>query len=232
VSWSVASSAGKSSLVDFSSIASEAYNGIIFFNGFFMLFWSDYLAVNFLLNSLNSWLAPLRLSLDRAIAEGFLYISLDLGSNVLHINHSVQLFFVGKDILSIDSHVVESNQVVDFSGGVVMIKGWSIPESDRVGSGLACLHLIVIELVILEVTAYSPILWNHVKLSIDIGGERNRRSHGEVWLNHLTSLLNGRGNHESELVHHWGEGFFKIFLATDWDEISIRILIEEFELGR
>lgn len=64
VAGSIASSARKTLLVDLCAVASEADNCVVLFNGFFGLFWSQNLTVNFLFHGFNFELATFAFGLD------------------------------------------------------------------------------------------------------------------------------------------------------------------------
>lgn len=106
--WSVASSARKSFLINFGTITSEADNSFLL-DGFFLFVWSDYLTVDFLFNHVSSELTTFTLCLNGTVTAYFLHILLALGCHILSVHYSTKLLFVGVDLLGVYGHVVESN---------------------------------------------------------------------------------------------------------------------------
>lgn len=74
------------------------------------------LAVYFLRNCFSLELATLALGLDRAIAECFLDIFLDLGSELLCVDGSVHELLVSLDLEGIAAKVLKVHKVVHVSG--------------------------------------------------------------------------------------------------------------------
>lgn len=188
VAWAIAFSARKSFLVNFSAITFEANYSIIFFNGFFILFWSQNLTVYFLFDSFHFRLAAFGLSLDWAVTESFSHIFLDLRGHVLSVSNSTKLLFVSWDHLSVDSLVVKSNQVFHVSSSIVLDINWVITNCDWMRS----LSKGWVITDILELITDSS--WFHVEVKLNIWSLRhlewNRWAHGEIWLYSLSSLFN------------------------------------------
>lgn len=103
----MASSARKTLLVNFSTIALEANESLIIGDLFFLVFRSDDMAVDFLRNSHNLELTTLAFGLNKPIARGFLYLFEDLGAHILSVYDGIQLLFVGLDKVSITSKVLK-----------------------------------------------------------------------------------------------------------------------------
>ena len=74
------------------------------------------LAVNFLRNGLSLELATLALGLNRAVTEGFLDLSIDLGGAFSSIDgSSVHLLFVSLHLECVAANVLKIHKIVDVS---------------------------------------------------------------------------------------------------------------------
>ena len=111
---SIAPSAGYASSVDLGAVTLEADHTFIV-HVLLLVLRAEDLAVDFLRNCLSLELAALALSLDGPIAECFLDIFLDLGSELLSIDGSVHELLVSLDLEGVAANVLKVNEVVHVS---------------------------------------------------------------------------------------------------------------------
>jgi hypothetical protein len=199
VQWSrsVASSTWKTFSVNFCAVTSEA-DYSFFFNAFFLVFWSNDLAVNFLAEGSSFGLASFALSLNWSITECFFNVFLNLRSHFFCVNGSS----IHISAFSLNHHCVDRN-------GMWL---WSF-----------------FDFFSLSLDFNAILAWNIFEISdellVDIV-KVNRASHWKVkiaWHRFVAA------NNEFEPRGHARKGFFKIFLITDGDEITIRICVEKLK---